>query len=205
MPCPLVARAWPLTLIAILLSSAVSAQRPSKSGFGLKAGVQGATFRAAGMNYKPVPGGVLGVYAPIWVAPNLEIQTEVLASAQGSTTSLPEGERSTVRTLYALVPVTAKLFLDRTFNLQGGIQGGYLVMAMNNGEDVTDRFRPMDIGLNVGLGIDGRRGFDLTLRYYSGLSALLVDDVSTYPTNRTLQLTAGYRFHQFTQRRIRRH
>lgn len=198
-------RPFLLSLLGMALSIPLLAQRPSKSGVGFKAGIQGASFRAAGVNYKPVAGGVLGIYAPIWVTPHLEMQSEVLLSAQGAAYILPENERSVVRTFYAQLPLSVKLYLDRTFNLQGGVQAGYLLLATSEGETVTDRFRPMDVGFNVGLGIDPKRGLDLTLRYYSGLSALLADDTTTYPTNRTLQLSAGYRFYQFTQRRVRRH
>jgi hypothetical protein len=181
------------------------AQRSSRSGYGVKGGFHLAGWRSAVITYDPVPGVTLGGYAPIWVCPSLEVQPELLLSLQGASITLPDDDRRTTRTAYVQLPVTAKFFLNRTFNLQGGIMAGMLVAALANDENVKDGFNSLDHGLLVGLGIDQRNGFDLTLRYYSGMSALLADDQRIYPTNRLLQITAGKRLGQFSQRRLRRH
>lgn len=203
MPLPAL-RPWPLLLAGCLIASTAQAQRPSRSAIGFKVGIQGASYRAAGVNYDPIAGGVIGVYAPIWVTPALELQPEILGSAQGTAYMRAENERATVRTFYAQLPLTAKLYLDRTFNLQAGLQFGYFLFGVDDDGTALEGYRPMDMGVNIGLGIDPRRGPDIGLRYYSGLSAVHLEDPA-YPTNRTLQLTAGFRFVEFTQRRVRRH
>ncbi|HEY0977594.1 MAG TPA: outer membrane beta-barrel protein, partial [Flavobacteriales bacterium] len=168
-------------------------------------GAQMASWRSAVMNYQPVPGLALGAYAPIWICPTLEAQPELLLSLQGSSLPILDGGRRSLHSLYAQVPFTLKLFVNRTFSIQGGYQGGYLLGAMSEGHDVADDLNSVDHGFLVGAGIDPRRGFDLTLRYYSGNSPLLANDAQIYPTSRVLQFTLGKRIAQFSHRKIRRH
>jgi len=180
------------------------AQRPSRSGLGYMGGPQAATWRSEAVNYRPVAGAVAGIYVPIWVGNRVEIQPELLLSLQGAARDLPDGERSTMRSLHASMPVSLKIFLNRTVNLQAGVQGSYLLLAKAEGKDITDKLSPLDMGLNVGVGIGSANGIDLTLRYFSGLSNALAEDHTSYPSNRTLQFTMGYRFMQFARGR-RRH
>ena len=165
---------------------------------------QAATWRSEAVIYRPVPGFIAGLYSPIWAGNRVEIQPELLLSLQGAARDLPEGGRSTMRNLSAIVPVSLKLFLTPSFNIQAGAQGGYLILANAGGTDISDHVSKLDLGLNVGLGIGTRSGIDLTLRYYNGLSNTLVEDHAVYPTNRTLQLTVGRRLMQFSKKRFRR-
>lgn len=194
-----------LLLLGPLLAIELQAQRPSRSGYGLKGGPQAATWRSAVMNYRPVPGIAVGAYAPFWICPTLEVQPELLFSVQGTSMPVPESGRRQLRTGYVQVPLTLKLFLDRKFSVQGGYQGGYLLAAVADGEDVRSDLHPVDHGFLVGVGMDPRHGFDLTLRYYSGFNEVLQEDDEIYPTTRVLQFTLGKRLGQFSQRRIRRH
>lgn len=194
-----------LPLLAILVCPLVGhAQRPSRSGLGYMGGPQAATWHSEAVIYRPVPGFVAGLYAPIWAGNRIEIQPELLLSLQGAARDLPEGERSTMRNLSAIFPVSLKLFLSPAFNLQAGVQGGYLILAKANGTDISDQVSQLDLGLNVGIGIGTHSGIDLTLRYYNGLSNTLAEDHAMYPSNRTLQLTVGHRFMQFSRKRSRR-
>lgn len=194
-----------LPLLALVACPFVGhAQRPSRSGIGYMGGPQAATWHSEAVIYRPVPGFVAGVYVPIWAGNRVEIQPELLLSLQGAARDLPDGGRSTMRNLRALVPVSLKLFLCPTFNIQAGVQGGYLILAKADGTDIRDHVSPLDMGLNIGLGIGSVSGIDLTLRYYYGLSNTLDKDQALFPSNRTLQATVGYRFKQLSRKRSRR-
>ncbi|MBK8612096.1 MAG: PorT family protein [Flavobacteriales bacterium] len=195
----------PLFWTLFVLSLPAFGQRASRSGLGLKGGLQMATTRTAILSYDPVPGAVLGAYAPIWAGARLELQPELLISAQGSSIKPDEGTRQTLRLYYVQLPINMKVFMTNVLNVQAGIQAGRLIVANADHEDVTDRYQRMDIGLNLGAGLDFARGMDLTLRYYSGLTPLLVNDDVLFPTNRTLQLTAGYRMMRFKGHTRKRH
>lgn len=193
-----------LFLLVMLMAPLLGhGQRPSHSGLGYLGGPQAATWRSEAVNYRAVPGLVAGLYVPVWAGNRVEIQPELLLSLQGASRDLPDGERTIMRTLHATMPVSLKIFLNSTVNIQAGVQGGYLLMAKADGQDISDELSPLDMGVNVGVGIGTMRGLDITLRYYSGLSNALVEDLTIYPSNRTLQLTIGHRFKQFTRGRKR--
>jgi hypothetical protein len=122
---------------------------------------------------------------------------------QGAAMEIPDGSMSRMTNYRAIVPVSLKVFLNMRFNLQAGVQGGYLLMATADKQNITDRISTLDMGFNLGLGIGTPSGMDFTLRYYSGMSNALKEDKSLYPTNRTLQLTIGHRFKQFRRSRLR--
>ena len=192
----------PLALVLVPLLG--HGQRPARSALGYMGGPQAATWRSEAVIYRPVPGLVAGLHVPIWAGKRVEIQPELLVSLQGAARDLPDGERSTMRSLHANMPVSLKVFLSRTLNIQAGVQGGYLLMARTDGQDVSDKLSPLDMGVTAGVGIGTLNGLDITLRYYSGLSNTLDEDRTVYPSTRTLQLTFGHRFMQFARARRRR-
>lgn len=194
----------PLLLAVFTMPLCAHAQRPARSGLGYMGGPQLATWHSEAVKYRPVPGFVAGIYAPIGAGNRVEIQPELLLSLQGAARDIPDGDRSTMRNLRAIMPVSLKIFLNRTINLQVGVQGGYLLMAKADGEDISEHLSQLDMGVNAGIGFGSPSGLDLTLRYYTGLSNTLENDHAIFPSNRTLQLTAGYRFMQFERQR-RRH
>lgn len=197
-------RSIPLLLAILAYPLIGQAQRPSRSGLGYMGGPQAATWRSEAVNYRPVPGFVAGLYVPIWAGNRVEIQPELLISLQGAARDLPDDGRSTMRNVSAIVPVSLKLFLSPTFQIQAGVQGGYLILAKADGTDISDQVSQLDLGLNIGLGIGTMSGIDLTLRYFTGLSNTLAEDRALYPSNRTLQMTIGHRFMQFSRKRHRR-
>ena len=75
------------------------------------------------------------------------------------------------------------------------------VQRIESGEnsDVSDRYKSMDFGLHIGLGMDLRSGVDMGLRYYSGMIPVLLNDDALFPKNRTLQLSIGYRLMHFRE------
>ena len=195
----------PLVWCLFIVALPALGQRPSRSGVGFKIGPQWATQHAAEFNYEPVPGAVAGLYVPLWCGHRLELQPELLLSWQGSAHTLHEGSTQVLSMFYVQLPFSAKIFVSNVLNLQCGVQAGKLLLAQVGKTDVSDQYRPFDLGFNLGVGVDLIRGVDLTLRYYSGMSTVLEDTSGNiFPTNRTYQLTMGYRFKQFTHRRARR-
>jgi hypothetical protein len=178
----------------MLLTLPALGQKAGRSGVGFKIGGQLATSRSAVFTYEPIAGATMGVYAPLILMNRFEIQPELLLSMQGSAFTPVEGERSVSHLYYVQLPISAKMYMSNVVNLQCGLQAGWLALATQNGERVTDRYKPTDVGLNVGLGADMRGGTDLTLRYYIGLTPVLMNDDQVFPSNRTLQFTAGHRF-----------
>jgi len=195
MSTPLLRR--PLLLLMLVLTLPAIGQRRQSSGVGLKVGAQMASWRSEANTYNAVPGAVAGVYFPLFMAPRLELQPEVLGAMLGAGRTFNEGQHSMLRSLYLQVPVSAKFYLSNTVNLLAGVQVAQLMFARQDGADVTDRLNAFDFGTNIGAGLDLIHGLDLSLRYYSGITPTLTDDRTLYPRNRSMQLTAGYRITQF--------
>jgi hypothetical protein len=190
----MLSRTGPLTLLLLTLPLLGLAQR---SGIGIKGGLLAATTTAQKIETTVVPGATFGVYAPFQAGNRLELQPELLFTMLGSGFVEPNGDRTSLRTMMIQVPLSAKLFLNNTFNVLGGFQLGRVINAQRidpeGSTDVTDNMRPMDLGANIGIGLDMRRGWDLSVRYYSGLWTIFEEDDALFPRNRTLQLTAGKR------------
>lgn len=171
------------------------------SGVGIKGGPLMSDVHSGAIGSEQLPGGTVGLYFPLHGGARFELQPELLFTALGAAYEDAEGERSSVRTLYVQVPIAAKLFLGNTFNAHGGVLGGRLMMAQqytpDGNSDLRDSYNKMDWGVILGLGADLRSGVDFTFRYYSGMAPLLVDDETLFPRNRSMQITAGYRFMHF--------
>ena len=116
----------------------VLAQHPGRSAIGLKAAALISTNHAATLQYDPVPGAAAGVYFPLWCGNRFELQPELLFSWQGAGFSLGERERQVARYYYLQLPLSAKVYLTNSLNLQGGVQGSRLLHAQVNGEDATE-------------------------------------------------------------------
>ena len=185
------------TLVFLVFTFTTQAQR---SGVGIKAGPQLNTYRAINIRTTMSPGFSAGVYFPIPAAARLEVQPEIMLSMMGSGFIEPDGDRSTIRSLYVHAPVSAKYYLTNEINLHGGFQFGKLLIAQQTDADgvanVRDRFKSFDTGFIIGAGLDLRTGLDLTLRYYSGMPTLFKGDDTLFPRSRSLQFTIGKRILQ---------
>ncbi len=193
-----------LTFAALWAAVPTSAQSRARSGIGYLAGPQVTKWRSERINYSPVVGAVAGIYAPTWATRRLEFVPELVLSFGGTGQATPDGATIRLRTLEAAMPLTAKYYLGNGFNLQAGARGGYLLMATVDGDDARDGLSKLDMGATIGLGMGTRKGLDLTLRYYNGLSNLLAQDEHLFPAARSVQFTVGKRFMPFSHRRLRR-
>jgi hypothetical protein len=179
------------------------------AGIGIKGGALVSTVKAIHYRTTPIPGATAGLYMPWGVAPLLELQPEVLVTALGAGFTAPDGDRSTVRSLYVQVPVVLKKYFNNRFNVALGYQFNRILMAQEVNDQgsskVTDRFENMDMGFVGGAGFDLQSGLDLSLRAYSAMTHHYANDNAIYPKHRSLQLTVGYRFVQFHAPGLSRH
>jgi hypothetical protein len=182
----------------LLCTAHATAQRIA---LGAKAGALMAHVDANDIGTSPVPGATVGLYLPYASGKHTEVQVELLGAYLGSGYQEPDGDEYIVRSLYLQVPVSVKYFFGKSFNLQGGLQVGWLLSAQKELAEemveVTDEYYSMDWGLNIGVGLDTRSGWDIALRYYHGMEEILVGDQVLFPRNRTVQFTVGYRFMNF--------
>jgi hypothetical protein len=178
------------------------------SGIGLKGGATYGRLASGKLATNHAPGATIGFYAPLGVAPRLEIQPELLASVLASGIQKPDGQGYTLRMMYLQMPLMVKYYMGNTFNVQGGPQMAILMMAQRTApegqESVGDRYNDLDVSANLGMGFDFPSGFDLTLRYQYGLKPITDLGSQGYPRHRHVQLTAGYRFTQFKMNKFTR-
>jgi hypothetical protein len=77
------------------------------------------------------------------------------------------------------------------------VQPGLLLTASQTGSDVGGRYKPIDFGFIGGIGAETRFGWDVTVRYYAGQSAVMANDDAIFPRNEALSLTVGHRIVRF--------
>jgi len=178
------------------------------AGIGIKGGIQASTAKAILIRTLPIPGATAGIYFPWGVAPMMELQPEVLVSTLGTTWMEPDGDVSTERSVYLQVPLTLKYFLSNGFNIAGGYQFGKPVAARVTGTEgrmsTMDRYENLDMGFMGGFGMDFQHGLDLSFRAYSAMTRFHGDDDALFARNRSIQITVGYRVHQFRRIPARR-
>lgn len=179
------------------------------AGIGIKGGALVSTVKAIHYRTTPIPGATAGIYIPWGVAPLFEVQPEVLVTALGARFTEPDGDASTVRSLYLQVPVVLKKYFNNRFNVCLGYQFNSILMAQQADEqgssDVTEGFEDLDMGFVGGAGFDLESGLDLSLRAYSAMTHHYANDDAIFPKHRSLQLTVGYRFVQFRASGFNRH
>jgi hypothetical protein len=200
-------RRTPLPSLFLLpLILAASPAVGQRSGIGVKGGLLATHTRSGAFTSQYVPGATVGIYAPILGSTRFEIQPEVLLTTLGSGHTSPEGERYSVRTFYAQVPLSAKIYFTNVVNLQVGVQASKLIKAEQNdpegSTDITGSYDQNEVALLLGAGADLSTGLDLTLRYHNGLTPVLVNDNTLFPRNQAVMLTVGYRVLAFRAPRM---
>ncbi len=187
-------RILPFILLIVCIPAITVAQH---SGIGIKGGLLMSDTRSLARTNNTIPGATAGIYFALRAGDRLEIQPELLITTLGAGYTLPDGERSTVRSLYLQIPLCAKVYVGNTFNAQGGFLMGRLLLAQqdspNGNADVTASYNTWDYGIVLGLGADLITGMDIGFRYYNGLRTVLKDDDIYFPRNRAYMLTLGYR------------
>ena len=185
--------------------------------FGVKAGLNVSTFT----NFTDIsmkPGFHVGAVAEIFINKKLSIQPELIYSKQGFEYSgfnvgsyVPVYTEYTWRQDYINVPIMVKYYIVKGFNVQGGMQFGFLVnseMEQRGIElDTKSLVNSFDFGLNFGVGYELPIGVFFDMRYNMGLTNVFNKDFDAFykytsgnysedvkSENSVFQLSVGYKF-----------
>ena len=156
----------------------------------------------AGFNFANITGEVdtltykigfeTGILAEFQVGENFYLQPELLFTLQGAIDD--EHSEDKVSLNYVVLPVLAKFFLTRGFNVQIGPRIGLLVMAQTTLDEtdiqIEDQLNSTDFGLIGGVGYQRNR-WSASARYYHGLTD--IHDASNVDVgNQILQFAIGF-------------
>lgn len=185
--------------------------------FGVKGGLNISTFT----NFTDIsmkPSFHAGVVAEIFINKKLSIQPELIYSKQGFEYSgfnvgsyVPIYSEYTWRQDYINVPIMVKYYVVKGFNVQGGIQFGFLVnseMEQRGIEvDTKNLVNSFDFGLNFGVGYELPTGVFFDVRYNMGLTNVFNKDFDAFykytsgnysedvkSENSVIQFSVGYKF-----------
>lgn len=178
-----------LMLIAALAVFGVNYSNAQGLSFGVKAGVNFATFtgddsaEANGLTSFHV-GGVVN----IGITEKFSVQPELLYSAQGTDSNLGD-----FRLDYINVPVLAKFMVAGGLSVEAGPQIGFLTSAKLEGENIKEFVKSNDLTGLLGLGYKLGDNLNFAARYNFGLSNI-ADNLDADLKNGVFQLSIGYMF-----------
>jgi len=197
-----------LSVAAIMALGTLEAQ---EINFGAKAGLNLTTLTGDGMEDATAKAGFhAGLVAEFKLMDNLAIQPELLYSAQGSKQEYSEDGDSfeIVQKLnYLTLPIMAKYYVFEGFSLEAGPQISYLLSADEEYEekvdgdsysesaDIKDELKPIDFGINGGVGYELPMGLFAQARYTVGLTNIIDGESDDFDwKNAGFQLSVGYKF-----------
>jgi hypothetical protein len=158
---------------------------------GLRAGLNLSNnkFSAGSIDIKPdmKAGFLVGAYLTGNISDNIAIQPELLFTTFGS-----KGDDFGKTDLnYICIPVLLRYNFNEMVNIHVGPQFNMLMSAENEGDDIKDDLKGLDVGALVGLGADFGP-FNAGVRYFAGLSNISEDD-SFELKNSAFQIFVGFR------------
>ena len=203
-----------IAAIAVLSVGVASAQNVK---FGIKAGLNYATFSGDVKESNGIIGFAAGGFANIAINEKFAFQPELLFSIQGTTDKSTNSYSGysytndyTSRVNYLNVPLMFRFKAAEKFYLEGGPQVGFLLSVkrtdkvtrvVGNTTTVTeyssdnkDDVNTVDFGLNFGAGYDFTKNISVGLRYNLGLSNVAKDVVDYKVRNSVFSLAVGYTF-----------
>lgn len=133
-----------------------------------------------------VAGLNVGVSFELLFTGRFGIEPGVLFSMQGTKI---DSER--VHLDYINIPVYAKYYIIKGFNVFAGPQVGFNVRAKSGGEDVKNLIKTADFGLGLGTGYQFKWGLMVSANYNFGFVDVRK---STSVKNGVFQINAGWRF-----------
>lgn len=204
-----------LSTIAIMaLGTAAQAQ---EIGFGVKAGVNFATFGGDIEDRESRTGAHVGLLAEFKLTENFAIQPELVFSMQGSDRQYSDAASTyelEQRLNYLNIPIAAKYFVTEGFSIEAGPQIGFLLSAKEEGtvsgpvgsesfsSDNKDGYKSIDFSVFGGVGYELPMGVFFQARYAAGITSILedsdIDEDGTSEdfdvTNNVFSLSVGYKF-----------
>ncbi|WP_010251037.1 porin family protein [Myroides injenensis] len=195
-------RVWVTAMLALTLGLSAQAQEKEKELPALKYGGK------IGFNQSIITGAEdttgksgfhIGAVLEVFVSERISIQPELVYSTQGAKLEgvFPYSYSGKVKMNYINIPVMAKFFVSRGFNIQVGPQIGFAVKTDMELEgqtaDIGSVVNKVDFGFNFGLGYNFPSGVFLETRYNVGTTNVL-KNVDKSNKNGTFQFSLGYKF-----------
>ena len=174
-----------LSAIAVMAFGFTNAQGVK---FGAKAALNIANLTGDVDDASSLTAFQVGAFAEFKVSEKFAVQPELMYSAQGADS---DGEKLNLN--YINIPVMAKFYVAKSFNLEVGPQIGFLVSAKSEGEDIKDFVSSTDFGLNFGAGYDFTENLSAGLRYNLGLSNVNEEGDGSIK-NSVFSVSLGYKF-----------
>lgn len=180
-----------VTAIAVSVLSNVNAQDIK---FGAKAGLNFAFITGDNTeDLKPNTDFHFGVMAEFKISDKFSLQPELIYSGQGADINI-ESEGS-ITLNYLNLPLIGKYYFTEKLSLEAGPQIGYLLSTKGGTLNYKDLLKPIDFGVNFGVGYKLDNGLNFSARYNLGLSDINdVDGFTDKNRNGVVQLSVGFFF-----------
>lgn len=177
-----------IALFAVVALMAVSASAQLK--FGVKGGVNLSNVSGDVDQNKMKIGFMVGGFANYAINDQLAIQPELMFAQAGCKYDVDGDPKLELN--YIVLPVMVKYSFG-AINLQAGPQFGYLLSAKEDGDDVKEFLKSIDLGLNIGAGYQIMENLGVEARYNLGLTNI-VDEGDTEIKNNGIQVLVSYSF-----------
>ncbi|GAA4271960.1 porin family protein [Aquimarina gracilis] len=149
----------------------------SSSRFGIKAGVNFAGVLSENFENTDFRTGFnIGLTVEGMITEKFGFQIEGFYSQQGFELDQSVGNRLSVKIDYIQLPILAKAYFFKGFNMQAGIQMGFKVhenIDANFADFATEEMYNFDFQLIFGLEYIFKNGFFIQVRYSYGLSEII--------------------------------
>lgn len=187
-----------LSAIAFMVFGFANAQGTG-SRFGIKGGVNFPNSSGDFHENETLIGYQVGIFSEIKTDEKFGIQPEILYSTHKVENKFVKdgiAYDNDVKMSYLNVPILAKYFVTQGLTVLAGPQIGFLMKAEENGVNITDHVKTIDLGLSFGVGYNFLQDCSVDLRYNLGLSNALdfhVGDVNYTIKNNVFSLALGYK------------
>jgi len=178
-----------IALFAVVALMAVSASAQLK--FGVKGGVNLANLTGDVSDTKMKIGFMVGGFANYAINDQLSVQPELMFSQAGCKYEVLD-ETYKMNLNYIVLPVMVKYSFGN-INVQAGPQFGYLLSAEDDGTDIKDGMKSIDLGLNIGAGYQIMENLGVEARYNLGLTNIVDEGNDEVKTN-GIQVLVSYSF-----------
>jgi hypothetical protein len=191
-----------LIILILLANISINAQTTEMT-FGLKSGINMSKYtpdvyvgNSRIVEYQGKIGFYIGGYSNIKISEKFRVQPELLFSNQGTKRVFEDISVSdsngiligisdieeTINESVISLPIILQYFVNNKFNLEGGIQLGYVMNRKqettkdpfglnqgNNSQNNNTDYDKFDLGLNIGLGYKILENVRINTRYFLGL------------------------------------
>lgn len=180
-----------ITVITVLTIVSINAQDVK---FGAKTGLNFAFITGDNSeDLDPNTDFHLGVMAEFKISDKFSLQPELIYSGQGAELNVASEGRISLN--YLNLPLIGKYYVTKQLSLEAGPQIGYLLSTKGGTLDYKDLLKPIDYGVNFGVGYKLDNGLNFGARYNLGLSDINdVDGFTDKNRNGVVQLSVGFFF-----------